>query len=371
MQQLFTILVVDDNLLNLKLLSTTLENHGYKTITAVDGPTARQLAQTEKPDILLLDVKMPGEDGFEVIRQLKNDPATSAIPVIFLSGVIELESKLTGFELGAVDYITKPFHPLEVLARVRLHLKLSIATSSLISNQADKLRQITEAQASMLTTPDNQPGAGFGVYYCALEEAGGDFYDVLPISDDIYGYFVADFSGHDIKTSYLISSVKALLKQNCTPIYRPSESMKLINDVLVKILPEDKFLTACYTCLNRKTKSLTIISAGHPPVVYHPAKGEPTFIHLQGDVMGSFEEVSFGREAMKVKPGDRFYLYSDGLIESVQQKISWPEGSEKLLAACAAAADQPITSAPQRIAEKLKPESVAIEDDIIVLGIQV
>ena len=357
-QKKFSVLVVDDNLLNLKLLATTLDNHGYKTFTALDGPTARHFAENESPDIILLDVKMPGEDGFEVITKLKQNPLTASIPVIFLSGVNELESKLTGFDLGAVDYITKPFHPLEVLARVQLHLKLSVATNSLIINQADKLKQITEAQSSMLITPETQPKAGFG-----------DFYDVLPVSEDIYGYFVADFSGHDIKTSYLTSSVKALLKQNCTPVYRPMESIKIINDVLLKILPEDKFLTACYTCLNRKTRNVTIISAGHPPVVYAAVKGKPKLIHLKGDVLGSFPDVAFGQKQLKVNPGDRFYIYSDGLIESSKQKR--PSSDSDLLEACRTVAETPIREAPEKIVDLMGKNTAACEDDVIVLAIEV
>ena len=366
-----TILVVDDNLLNLKLLATTLDNHGYKTITAMDGANAKHLAETGNPDIILLDIKMPGEDGFDVIKHLKNNPATSAIPVIFLSGVSELESKLTGFQLGAVDYITKPFHPLEVLARVRLHLKLSIATNSLVANQANKLKQITEAQSSLLTTPEMQPKAGFGVYHCPLEEAGGDFYDVFPVSDDIFGYFVADFSGHDIKTSYLISSVKALLRQNCTPVYQPMESIKIINDVLLKILPEDKYLTGTYVSLNRRTKQLTIINSGHPPAIYVPADGSPRFIKLSGDVIGAFGDVAFGEEALKVSKSDRLYIYSDGLIESSREKILWPEGSEELLAACKNAAGDPVEKAPKRIVEALNKDASLCEDDIIVLVVEI
>ena len=368
-QKKFSILVVDDNLLNLKLLATTLDNHGYKTFTALDGPTARHFAENESPDLILLDVKMPGEDGFEVITRLKQNPVTASIPVIFLSGVSELESKLTGFDLGAVDYITKPFHPLEVLARVQLHLKLSVATNSLISNQADKLKQITEAQSSMLTTPETQPRAGFGVYYCALEEAGGDFYDVLPVSEDIFGYFVADFSGHDIKTSYMTSSVKALLKQNCTPVYRPLESIKIINDVLIKILPEDKFLTACYACLNRKTKNMTIVSAGHPPIVYSAVKGKPKFISLKGDVLGSFSDVAFGQKQLKVTTGDRLYIYSDGLIESTKNKRI-PDDNE-LLEACKAVSKTPIRNAPEEIVKIMGKDTSVCEDDIIVLAIEV
>ncbi len=371
MNQQFSILAVDDNPLNLRLLETTLTKEGYRVLSSKEGSLAREIAVKERPDLILLDIKMPGEDGFEVIKNLKNNPVTAAIPVIFLTGVSEINAKLFGFELGAVDYITKPFHPREVVARVRLHLKLSIATNSLISSQAEKLKQISEAQTSMLTTPESHPEARFGVYFVSLQEAGGDFYEVLSISKDIFGFFVADFSGHDIKTGYLTSSVKALLKQNSTPIYQPSESIKMINDVLVEILPEDKYLTACYARLNRRAKQMVIISAGHPPAVYVPHNGEARLIEMDGDILGIFKDVYFGRQTIDVTPGDRFYLYSDGLVESSQERTVWSKDATALLSACHRSGDLPIKAAPENIVRLLLNDDGKAEDDIVVLGIEV
>ncbi len=368
--QRLTILVVDDNPLNLKLLETILTKEGYRVLSAKNGPIARKIAEDERLDLILLDIKMPGEDGFEVIKHLKKNPGTVTIPVIFLTGVSEINAKLSGFELGAVDYITKPFHPREVLARVRLHLKLSIATNSLITSQADKLKQISEAQTSMLVTPESQPDARFGVYYLALHEAGGDFYDVLSISDDIFGYFVADFSGHDIKTSYLTVSVKALLKQNSAPVYQALESIQMINNVLIEILPEGKYLTACYARLNRRAKQMTIINAGHPPVVYVPIEGEARLIEMEGDILGIFNDVIFGRQDLAVSPGDRFYLYSDGLIESTQNKVVWSQGAKALVDTCNKVRDIPIDKVPDEIVQ-LMLDDTDVEDDVVVLGIEV
>lgn len=367
----FSILAVDDNPLNLKLLEMSLGKEGYRILTAADGPAAREIAATEKPDLILLDIIMPGENGFDVIKHLKSNSATASIPVIFLTGINEIDYKLAGFKLGAVDYITKPFHPLEVLARVRLHLKLSIATNSLIASQAQKLKEITEAQTSLLTTPDSHPKAHFGVYYLTLHEAGGDFYEVLPISENIYGYVVADFSGHDIKTSYMIASIKALLKQNCRPVYGPVESIRMINDVLVEILPEGKYLTTCYGKLNRKTNQMTIVNAGHPPAVYVPVKGEPSFVEISGDILGVFKDVWFGQKNIDVSPGDRFYLYSDGLVESCRQKIMWTQAQQDLIAACNKVRDISIREAPGKIVQLLHKEVFQPEDDIVILGIEV
>ncbi|MBF0390057.1 MAG: fused response regulator/phosphatase [Desulfamplus sp.] len=348
-KQPFTILAVDDHLVNLKLIEKTLSKEGYRVLTASDGPNGRQLAVTERPDLILLDIQMPGEDGFKVIEFLKNNPITASIPVIFLTGVSEVHSKLKGFDLGAVDYITKPFHNLEVIARVGIHLKLSIATNSLISEQAHKLRQLSEAQESMLPLPQDNPDAKFGVYYKALHEAGGDFYDILDISDQIKGYFVADFSGHDIKTSYMTASVKALLVQNCTPVYSPAESMKMINDVLVEILPDGKYLTSGYALLNRQTLKLTVINAGHPPVVHVPVNGEPTLLLADGDVLGMFKDAQFGITRVDVSPGDRFFLYSDGLVESSENNITWANGAERFIYHFGQLRELPIEDVPLKL----------------------
>lgn len=371
MKHPFTILAVDDHPMNLKLIEKSLTKEGYHVLCASNGAEGRALAVQEKPDLILLDIQMPGEDGFDVIRYLKNTQTTSAIPVIFLTGVSEVHSKLKGFDLGAVDYITKPFHKSEVIARVRIHLKLSIATNSLIAEQAQKLRQIAKAQESMLPLPDDYPDAQFGVYYQALQEAGGDFYDILNVSQHIKGYFVADFSGHDIRTSYLTASVKALLAQNCTPVYAPAESMKMINDVLVEILPDGKYLTAVYVRLNRTTSKLTVINAGHPPVVHVPKEGEPVLLQSDGDVLGMFKDAQFGITRIDVSPGDRIFMYSDGLVESAENKITWVAGAARFISDFADVKRFPVTEAPARLIEKVFGENGTPDDDIVVLCLEV
>jgi sigma-B regulation protein RsbU (phosphoserine phosphatase) len=369
--QVFTVLAVDDNLLNLKLIEKSLEKEGYRVIGAINGPKARQLAAKEKPDLILLDVQMPGEDGFEVINHLKDNAATSTIPVIFLSGVIDVESKLKGFKLGAVDYITKPFHPLEVLARVRIHLKLSIATNSLILDQAQKLNQVTEAQTSMMPIPEDFPDANFSIYYKAMQEAGGDFYDILEISNNITGYFLADSSGHDIETSYMTASTKALLAQNCSPIYSPAESMKMINDVLVEILPEGKYLTATYIHINRTTKKMILINAGHPPVVHIPFEGEAYLIESQGDILGMFKDAQFGRQDIEIAEKDKLIVFSDGLVESASGKTTWATGTKSLLPEFKKMKDIPYQDIPETLIQKLFPKDIIMEDDIAVLCIEI
>jgi len=120
-----TVLIVDDTPGNLALLSDTLSEAYYRVLVATDGLSALEQIQYIKPDIILLDVMMPGIDGFETCRQLKADPATEAIPVLFMTGLSELDHLLRGFGEGALDYIVKPIRPAEVLARIEVHLSQS------------------------------------------------------------------------------------------------------------------------------------------------------------------------------------------------------------------------------------------------------
>lgn len=366
-----TVLLVDDEPVGRRMLEKILQGDGYTVIWAENGPRARELAIGKQPDIILLDIIMPEEDGFEVIDLLHKNPKTTRIPVIFLTGRDDLEDKMRGFELGAVDYITKPYNGLEVLARVRLHLKLSLATNSLIAAQAERLRQIQDAQTSMLVKPADVPDALFGVYYMAFLEAGGDFYDVFRISDGIYGYFVADISGHDIATSYITSALKALLKQYCASVYQPAESMTLINTVLEDVLPEGKYLTACYAKLNRGAKCLSIVNGGHLPAVYLPKDDSARLIEAKGDVIGIFRDVCFETLDIKVENGDRFFLYSDGLIEKPGERKLWTKGLDDLLEKCEELRDVPISESAVRLKDMFHNGKSGLEDDIVVLGIEV
>jgi PAS domain S-box-containing protein len=126
-----TILIVDDNPENLSVAAAYLASHGFHIMAARDGETGLRLARQERPDLILLDVLLPGIDGFEVCRHLKADSQTQDTPVIFMTIVTRTEDKVRGFEAGGVDYITKPFQEEEVLARVSAHLRIRDLTRKL------------------------------------------------------------------------------------------------------------------------------------------------------------------------------------------------------------------------------------------------
>jgi len=120
-----TLLIIDDEAANIQLISDFLEAQGIEIMIAKNGADGISRAKKGQPDLILLDIRMPGMDGYEVCHQLKSNESTREIPIIFMTGLTELDDKLKAFAVGGVDYVTKPFQESELLARVSVHLQIS------------------------------------------------------------------------------------------------------------------------------------------------------------------------------------------------------------------------------------------------------
>lgn len=364
------ILIVDDDPVNLLVLGNMLRSQGFDTIQAASGEQGRALALADKPDIILLDIMMPGESGFETMRKLKKDASTAAIPVIFISALEDVKSKLKGFELGAVDYVTKPFEHLEVLARIRTNIKVVQAFRIVITEQAARLKQIKEAQEAILPKPGELPAARFAVLYEPILEAGGDFYDVFPVSGG-FGYVVADISGHDLKASFATSGLKPLLRQNTGPLFPPVETLVNINNVLHQVFPPGQYLTMSYALLNNKRNQLTVVSAGHPPPILVTGSGCVEILRAEGDILGPFPHISAAPLQRAVTQGDKIFLYSDGLIEGrLPEYTAMNLEIEHLARLCATHGSLPLPEAIGRIHAQIAANSPP-RDDAVLLGIEV
>ncbi|MBD2446234.1 hybrid sensor histidine kinase/response regulator [Nostoc sp. FACHB-152] len=144
------VLIVDDNPTNLSILSQALKSAGFAVRVAEDGESAIELVRHKLPALILLDVQMPGIDGFETCQRLKADPLTQSIPIIFMTALADTENKLKGLSLGAVDYIPKPFEQAEVIARVRMHLQLKQLTDNLEQKVIERTTELQKAQVQLV-----------------------------------------------------------------------------------------------------------------------------------------------------------------------------------------------------------------------------
>ena len=174
-----TILVVDNNPDDLYLTVKYLSDCGFQIIVAGNSETALALARTKQPDLILLDAILPGIDGFQTCYRLKEDGKTSHIMVIFMTGLTQTENKLRGFDLGAVDYITKPFHQEELLARVTTHLKLKDLTENLEEKVQSQTRELLRANNRLQKKIEERKKAG-----AALRESESRYRTVIENSND-------------------------------------------------------------------------------------------------------------------------------------------------------------------------------------------
>ncbi len=170
------ILIVDDIEENLKVLTDTLEEEGFRPLQARSGERAIQIAKAARPDLVLLDIKMPGMDGYETIAALKAEPSTADIPVIFISALGQIEDKVRGFRSGAVDYVSKPFQKEEVVARVSTHLRLRQALRAVELERAKSERLLLNILPEAVADELKEKGSSDPEYHA---EASVLFADIV------------------------------------------------------------------------------------------------------------------------------------------------------------------------------------------------
>ncbi len=251
-----TILVVDDSPTNLQVLVRTLHGTGHRILAAKDGPTALDIARRTQPDLMLLDVMMPGMDGFEVCRVLKAQPETRNTLVIFLSARGEVADKVSGLELGAIDYITKPIQGEEVLARVAAHLSRQHLERELRQSRDRLDRELAGAahMQRLLLPPamPPHPSISFGSYYQTSRHAGGDYYDVLPLGGDRFGILVADVSGHGAPAAIVMAMIRAVVHTYPGVADDPPAVLHYINRHFQFLWDTSMYATAVYAVLDAR-----------------------------------------------------------------------------------------------------------------------
>lgn len=216
------------------------------------------------------------------------------------------------------------------------------------------------------------PEAAFGVSYTPIIEAGGDFYDVFPVGDGAFGYFAADFSGHDIRTSYNTFALKALISQNTGPHIPPQETMQVINRVFTSLMKNGEHLTGVYVRLDRGGSELTVVNAGHLPVL-HLCRGRDPALAAEGDILGSSRTSCSSPSACRSGRGSGSSSTRTGCSRSSGRT---PRGREEGMDALMAwlrrdERELPIGRAVDEIVSLICPDRGRLQDDVLLLGVEV
>jgi serine phosphatase RsbU (regulator of sigma subunit) len=315
-----TILLVDDAPANIQVVNSILKDI-YKIRIATNGPKALELAKVAPPpDLVLLDVMMPEMDGYEVCKRLKSDPGTREIPVIFLTGQTEVEDETRGFDVGAVDYIHKPFSPAVVKARVQTHLVLRGIREQLaqqlftIQKELETARQI---QLSIL--PSEIPkidGLDIAARYVPMTSVAGDFYDFIVVDEKHIGILVADVSGHGMPAALIASMLKIALSAQVANAADPARVLLGLNQALCGKF-QHHYVTAAYLFLDMEKRTLTYAGAGHPPLLLWGGSSEGVrVVEENGLFLGKFEFARYSSVELPLASGDWALLYTDGISET-------------------------------------------------------
>jgi len=342
------------------------------------------ISTNEETALLLInaDAELPEADAIQQFRPAFSELLKEVLNIAVGQSIIELEkvfSNLTSVPptvlYGDVEFPEFLSANIEISGDYGQFLcgcSLNMANLKIgrkLDEALDKLDKVHKSQTEMMVLPHELPEANFDVYYKALNEAGGDFYDVFKISQNVYAYFVGDVAGHDIGSSLITASILALLKQNCTSA-DCSLSMYNVNNILYKLLSDFEYITGCYAVLDRNKNEMTLISMGHPPMLFIPQKGEPRLINQDGDVLGAYENCEYENITVPVSPGDRIFLYTDGLVEGRHDAI-WSSGAPKLLEHAEKIQKSSSVHMTNELYRCMYPGKYQPDDDVVILGIEV
>lgn len=359
-----TILLAEHLPNNVESLQECFSAFGFELIVAHDGETALQLCEQMRPDVILLDLMIPDMSGFEVCQRLKKQDSIKDIPVIFMKAQDDHVSPAKGFSVGAVDYVTKPLHIEETLARVTAQLKIRNLQTQLEETIATLQQEIHErqraeetARLAMKRTQDvnehmrqdlaaaarvqqallpeaapNIPGAAFAWTYRPCAELGGDSLNVFALNDHQVGMYVLDVTGHGVPASLLSVTLSRVLMPRSDPsclfvrsdtttgmptITSPAEVATRLNHMFPMSKGGHQYFTLLYGILNTQDGIFRYVCAGHPPPLLYAKDQQPIICEARSLPIGLFEHEQYEDCTIQLEPDARLYLYSDGVLEAM------------------------------------------------------
>jgi phosphoserine phosphatase RsbU/P len=351
-----SLLVVDDDEMIRDMLSQRLGREGYDVVVAPDGRRALQMIQDHRFDLILLDVMMPGLNGMEVLKALRETHAALELPIIMATGRGESEEVVRALGLGANDYVTKPLDFPVVLARVRTHLALKGMAEQLkqlersLAERNRELKQINARLAKVNSRMSRDlkaaariqetflphalpplPGMAFAWIYRPCDELAGDGLSVIPFGGGRAGLYILDVSGHGVASALMSITLSRFLSHPSEPfsilgrdgavrdrleVAPPAEVADSLNRLFPFDISSEQFATLIYGVLNSRTGEFRYVSAGHPGPVHLSAGAGPVILESRGSPIGLADE-PYQERSVRLAAGDRLYLYSDGLTEAL------------------------------------------------------
>jgi len=332
------LLVVDDDAMNRDLLRRRLVAQGYLITTASDGREALTRLRTEPFDLVMLDLVMPEMDGNEVLQAMKADPRLRDLPVVLISGLDDMDSVARCIELGADDYLPKPFKPVLLQARIRACLEKKqlrelerAAHAALVESQKHLAAEIAEAERyvrSLLPEPLTGPISAEWRFIVSTT-LGGDSFGYHWLDDGHFAMYLLDVCGHGVGAALLsISAMNVLRSQSLpnTDFKDPSAVLRGLNETFPMERQNNMYFTIWYGVFDKTRRRIVHARGGHPPAILFtgdsPETASPVELKAPGMVIGSMPGVPYRAQTHDVGKFAKLFLFSDGVYE-----ISRPDGT--------------------------------------------
>ena len=367
------ILIVDDAKTNVDILVNALKDE-YKLSVALDGAAALNNAEKNSPDLVLLDIMMPGIDGYEVCRRLRASEPTREVPVMFLSSLEDVANKAQGFEVGGNDYLTKPFEVLEVKARVRSLLKAKLYADAVRDAMTRDLRIAHEIQMGILPAdlPAIVKGSGLDVHAIIepAREVGGDLYEVLRVSDQRVVVALGDVSGKGIPAAMFMAVAITVLRTLARQNLEPDEILTRLNDELAEQNPRGMFVTLQCLVFDLAERRVSCAGAGHHQLaIVSPGQKPRLACASTGRPAGLMPFNPVERETLTFASGDTFVLFSDGVSEAIDTNDGF-YGEERLLTVLESTAGATAAQTVARVLSDVRAFAAGAKqsDDITILA---
>lgn len=336
MDALPRILIVDDELFNLDYLAQELEDLDLEILTAANGQEALDEVTRQPPDLIFLDIMMPVMDGFEVLARLKADPRWNTIPVVVVSASNDLPNIARGIELGAEDFLPKPFEPVLLHARLNAGLekkRLRDIEQHYLRSLERELEIGREIQAGFLPQAIPQPaGWQIDAFFQPAREVAGDFYDVFEIGADQFVLLIGDVTDKGVGSALYMALFRSLLRATMmmdlltdrTPIGGSAsptdyllQAVTLVNRYICEIHDSQMFATLFIGILNPRNGQLWYVNAGHDLPYLARKQAGLTRLAPTGPLVGAFAQAEFTVENTQIEPGEILVLYSDGITDAL------------------------------------------------------
>jgi sigma-B regulation protein RsbU (phosphoserine phosphatase) len=311
------ILVVDDSASNRKVLVRSLQQD-YDVTTAENGLEAVELNRREPFDLILMDLMMPVMDGITAIKTIRQDHDESLLPILVLSAVGEKETCVASFDVGANDFILKPFHKNELLARISVHLLVAQLTRELASKNRRLMEEKTLARRVQLGLLPRGPVCDdleVESFYRPSDQIGGDFFDTCSNGDGVH-IILGDVSGHGTASALIMAACRSVFRLIEEKVDSPAEIITEANTRICEMTGQcGMFVTGVCARYDKVSGEMNVVSAGHNPVFILRDSGIDT-IESTGTPLGLFPENAWQVTQRHLGPGDVLFLYTDGLVEA-------------------------------------------------------